>query len=264
MTASFAAYQALPGVNWSSLKLYARSPAHYHYHLDHPSPTTPACLLGRAAHALILEGEAVYRDRYLVVPEGIDRRTKTGKEAWVLFEQEAQGRDILTLEQEQLVQGMAAAALAHAKAARVLQRCGQREVSLTWREEETSLDCKARVDALAEREGLVVDLKTCQDAGPEGFQRAAWRYQYHGQAAFYLAGMAAGGISARFLFLCVETAPPHGVALYLADDGFIEAGQAVVRQCLQRHAECQATGLWPGYGEAIHPLTLPPWARMAA
>ena len=38
---TFEAYRALPGVNWSALKLYHRSPAHYLHHLDHPAATTP-------------------------------------------------------------------------------------------------------------------------------------------------------------------------------------------------------------------------------
>lgn len=261
---NFENYRALPAANWSGLKLYAKSPAHYRHHVDNPMPTTPACLVGQAVHALVLEGEAVYQKQFAVAPEGIDRRTKAGKDLWATFEAAAADRGILTAEQDRVVRGMAAAVTSNPKAARLLERCTLREVSTTWTDDDSGLDCKARLDALAEKDGLVFDLKTCQDAGLDGFQRTAWKYGYHGQAAFYLDGLRAAGITAQFLFVCVEAAPPHGVAIFLADDDFVEAGRVLVRRCLDLHSECLAANTWPGYPDAIQTLTLPAWARTAA
>lgn len=260
---SFTDYAALPALNWSKLKHLARTPAHFKHLLENPPATTPACMTGRGLHSLVLEGESAYLEQYAVAPQ-CDRRTREGKQLWQEFQDQAVGREIITADQAESVAGMAAAVLAHTKARKLIERCAQREVVATWRDTDTGLDCKSRIDAWADQDGLVLDLKTCQDAGPDMFRRTAWNYQFHGQASFYLGGLgAAGGSADRFLFVGVENSAPYAVAVYLADDDFLAAGRQLVRQCLEQLAECMSTNTWPGYGDAIQPLSLPPWARMA-
>ena len=259
----FPSYAALPALNWSKLKHLARTPAHFKHILDNPPVTTAACTIGRALHTVVLEGPETFAAQYAVAPQ-CDRRTKAGKETWAAFQDQAAGRDVLTDDQHESVAGMAAAVLAHPKARKLIERCAQREVVATWQDADTGLDCKSRIDAWADQDGLVLDLKTCQDAGPDMFRRTAWNYQFHGQASFYLDGLrAAGGSADSFLFVAVENSAPYAVAVYLADDDFLQAGRQLVRQCLEKYAECMSTNTWPGYGDAIQALSLPHWARMA-
>lgn len=255
---TFADYIALTAANWSSLKHYAKSPAHYRENADNPQEQTAAMLLGSAVHCLCLEPDA-FHGQYAVAPE-VDRRTKSGKEEWAEFEAEHQGKGIITGEQHTLAQGMATSILA-GKTGNLLTLCSERELTLTWEDQVTVLQCKARLDAVDLINGLAVDIKTTEDASPKAFARTVYNYLYHGQAAFYLEGLHQNGFTInRFLFLAVEKKPPFGKAMFLCSEELLASGRILFRECLARHAECLEANAWPGYPETIHTLDLPAWA----
>lgn len=255
---TFAEYLALDAVNWSSLRHYAKSPAHYRENADNPREQTVAMLLGSAVHCLCLE-PTLFEQQYAVAPE-VDRRTKAGREAWAAFENAHQGKGVLTLEQQSLVQDMAASAL-KGKTGNLLSLCAEREITLTWEDPITGLQCKARLDAVDMVNGLAVDIKTTEDASPQAFSRTVYNYLYHGQAAFYLEGLRQNGFMInRFIFLAVEKKPPFAKALYLCSDELLASGRILFQGCLNKHAECLEADEWPGYPETIHTLDLPAWA----
>jgi exodeoxyribonuclease VIII len=74
---------------------------------------------------------------------------------------------------------------AHPAASQLLAGA-ERELSLFWTDARYHVPCKARYDA--RNHGLVMDLKTTQDASPEGFARQAANLLYHCQAAHYFSG----------------------------------------------------------------------------
>lgn len=251
-------YSGLKAANWSSLKHYAKSPAHYRAYIDHPPEPTPAMSLGAALHCLVLEPDK-FDGMYAVAPE-CDRRTKAGKETWSAFEAENMARVILTAEQHDQARAMAKAVLDN-RAGVLVRLCEERESAITWTDALTDLACKARLDAFSAHSGVAVDIKTTQDASPAAFARTIATYLYHGQAAFYLDGLAAAGIPVtQFLFVVVEKDPPYGVATYLCSDEMITAGRALVRKFLDTHRECLDAGKWPGYRENIQTIDLPRWA----
>jgi exodeoxyribonuclease VIII len=259
-TLSFDEYRAITACNWSSLKHMSKSPAHYQEALQNPPTQSPALLLGSALHTLALEPN-FFPERYAVVPPGIDRRTKAGREAFAEFEASAAGKAILTPDQDNTVRQMAAAVLRHPTASRLLSMCGQRELSVGWTDEETGTPCKCRIDAYSKGNGLVVDLKSSDDGSPAAFARTCAKYGYHGQSSFYLDGLqAAGAYATQFLFVVVEKNPPYAVAVYLCDEPMIDAGRLKYQECLRLHAECSAADNWPGYPEEVQPLSLPSWA----
>ena len=259
-------YRAIPAVNWSLLKLYGHSPAHYRLAADTPpTPPTPACLLGQAVHALTLEGEATYRDRFAVAPEGIDRRTKAGKTTWQEFQGQAAGRAVLTADQAAAVQGMAEAISRSRTANKLLARCTVRESVITWMDPVTGTPCKARPDAMDPASGLLVDLKSTSDANLEAIRKDVARRLYHGQLAFYRRGLqAAGHPAAPCVLLFVESTPPHGVRVVALDDEAMQAGGTLVEQLLGLHADCERTGAWPGFPDRVESLSLPPWVTREA
>ena len=248
----FSEYLRLEGVNWSSLKHMARSPKHYQFERTPPPSETRAMVKGRAAHTAILEPEQ-YPLEYVVFPGP----RRAGKE-WDQFETQNMDRTILTRSEDGLAVAMRDAIRGHPVADALLSG-GLAEQVIEWVDPETGLLCKARLDYL--RPDALVDLKTTADLDPHRFPALVYRMGYHGQLAFYLRGLKALGLDDHPAHLvAVESAAPHDVAAFAVEPGAITVGDELVSRLLDRLAECQATGEWPGRypGESV--LTIPSWA----
>ena len=130
-----------------------------------------------------------------------------------------------------------------------------------WRDESTGLQCKCRPDWLTNDGTLVVDLKTTEDASPKGFQKSVAGFFYHVQAAWYLHGLeqATHRCPEQFVFIAVEKKPPFAVAVYAADADMIREGWRTAERDLEVLAVCKDMDLWPGYSQAVEPISLPPW-----
>lgn len=253
-------YHAHPAISKSGLDRINQSPAHYRAWLTEPRKETPALALGSAAHAFILERDSFF-DRYAVAPEGIDRRTKDGKSQWAEFDAQANGKTVIKAEDLQQIDRMAASVWAHESARELLSE-GRAEVSVfanLW-----GVDTKCRPDWLRE-DGLVMDLKTTDDASAAAFPSSVAKWRYHVQAALYQDILATVGIKvSAFVFCAVEKNPPHAVGVYLLDDDAIEAGREAYQRNLNTYKTCIETGSWPAYSPAIETLTLPRWAFQQA
>jgi hypothetical protein len=261
----FAEYHRWPGVNFSKLKLFERSPAHAREEMLHPSEPTVAMALGTAVHSAVLEPDR-FAAEYVVAPE-CDRRTKIGKETWAKFEAENPGT-ILSEEDSETCQGISTAVWAHPVAKELLSSRGSKEVCVVWDDQDTGLRCKARIDVIGSVAGwpVIADLKSVgdgiMDATPDGFSKACARYLYHVQAAHYLAGAEAlHSHQRKFWHIAVEKSAPYGCAVYELSEGALAQGEQQRRRWLHRMKECEATGNWPGYPQTVQPIDIPKWAQ---
>ena len=120
--------------------------------------------------------------------------------------------------------------------------------------------CKAKADAIGD--GVVIDLKTTIDAAPHEFQRSIATFGYFRQAAHYLDGYEAtkGERAKDFIFVAVESQPPHAFALYRLDAASIAAGRLEMKRAAAVYRDCMQSGNWPGYEPGIATLALPRWA----
>ena len=252
-------YHAHPAISKSGLDRINQSPAHYRAWLTELRKETPALALGSAAHSYILERDS-FEERYAVAPS-IDRRTKNGKEVWAKFEAQANGKTMIKQDDLYQIERMAASVWAHESARELLSE-GRAEVSVfanLW-----GVDTKCRPDWLRE-DGLVMDLKTTDDASAAAFPSSVAKWRYHVQAALYQDILATVGIKvSAFVFCAVEKNPPHAVGVYLLDDDAIEAGREAYQRNLDTYKTCIETGSWPAYSPAIETLTLPRWAFQQA
>ncbi len=257
-TLSNAAYHALDAVGKSDLDKIARSPLHWK-HAEREE--TAAMRIGSAVHCAVLE-PARFAVDYAVAPEG-DKRSKAGKEAFAEFEAANVGKIVLSLDDAQLCTRIALSVQSHPRAKTLLQS-GQPEASLLWSDSEFNVRCRARVDWLTP-DGLLIDLKTTQDASSSAFAKSCAHFRYHVQAAWYLAAYqaATGDLPGGFIFVAVEKTPPYAVALYELDAEAVDLGRFLARRDLARYANAREFDLWPGYSEAIQPLSLPKWALNA-
>lgn len=257
---SNADYHAHPAVSKSHLDKVAKSPAHYfeaYLNPDRVIPEpTPAMVLGTALHTAVLE-PALWGEQFAVAPEGIDRRTKAGKEAWAEFEAGSQGKTLLKAEDADQVRRMAKAVHDHPASRFLLNLEGKREASYFWTDQDTGIECKCRPDWHSLDRRLIVDVKTTEDASPRGFAKSVANFRYHVQAHWYLRGLEAE----QFLFVCVEKSAPYLVAVYAATPVLIAAGGRAAERDLATIAQCRAADQWPGYGDEIQPIDLPTWCH---
>lgn len=243
-------YRAVDAVSQSTLKTIVRkTPAHYIHEVKNGRPDSPSLKFGRYFHDIVLLGKSDYPVR----PEGLDGRTKEGK-AWL---DANQGKETVTFEDAAKVKAMEAALLSHPDAARAMA-AGKAEVSVFAHLE--GIPCKGRFDWLPLSGNAIVDAKTCEDASDAGFAASFSKFDYHIQAAFYLALAQEAGLTDRtsFVFLAIEKEAPHGVGVYEAAADAIEKGQNDFSRALNIIRQCREMNEWPAYPTGVRTVNLLP------
>lgn len=263
-------HHATPAIGSSGLKLLAQTPLHYwSRYLDpkrEPRIQTQPMKIGTMVHTAMLEPH-LFDEQFIVLPEGLDRRTKEGKELWAQII--ATGKEPLLASDLDVAKGTAAAAHAHPVTRVLFDKCGaQTEVSMFWVDPETGVNLKIRPDILVAPcamfpNGLIADLKTTDDASPAEFARSAWNWDMYIQSALYPEGfMSVFGTSEppSFLWLAQEKRRPFANAYYRCGSDLSAYGSKEVRKLLQLYVHCMSTGQWPGYPATVRDLELPGWA----
>jgi hypothetical protein len=255
-----AEYHARADIGSGALKALLRSPAHYQaeyinrVHVDEK----PAYRVGTLTHTACLEPD----HWALMHVRGIDGdgRTKAVQEARKAQAVAALGKTVVPPDEYDLAEAMAASVRAHKAAGFLLREVDGTEISIFWEDEVTGVACKGRLDC--SRAGVVIDLKTCQDASPAEFARSIANYGYGVQAAHYLDGYRAthGKDAEAYVWIAVEKTAPHVVAVYAASPDLLSTGRTQRLRALDRLCECRASGVWPGYSERIESIDLPRWA----
>ena len=143
---------------------------------------------------------------------------------------------------------------------------------------------------------IIGDLKTTEDASPEGFAKSIANWRYDVQHAYYIDGTRLAleqgkcnppqegkaelsvywtdpvtgvlcrcrpdfwrGYPKHFAFIAVEKKPPYAVGVYVLDSEGVDIGRAQYQHDLRVYAECVRSGEWPGYGDKIQTISLPGW-----
>jgi exodeoxyribonuclease VIII len=172
---------------------------------------------------------------------------------------EHEGKFILAPDAFERCQRCIDAVLEH-PAARYLLDGARREVSAFWFDQRFGVPAKARFDAL--NHGGIIDLKTTINASPDDFARQAASLGYHIQSAAYNSGHehVLDSSMAFFAFICVETEPPYGVAVYELASNAVLAGARLWDMALERYAQALKAGRWDSYPLTVQRLELPRWA----
>lgn len=260
---SNADYHAIDALSASGIKRILQSPLHYRFDRDHPNGQTEAMMLGTAVHAAVLE-PASYD---AVIMPDFNRRTNQGKADHAAFLDANAGRIILTEEQAAKVEGMVGAIKRHPIHDELIASGGRPELSLQWNDARhgEAVPCKCRFDWLRD-DGIALDIKTCQDASPEGFSRAVSTFKYHYQAAWY--GNGHEHVFNRslqaFLFIAVESVAPYGCAVYVLQPNAVRFGADQCERAMLLYAQARKSGYWRSYPETVQPILLPRWATSIA
>ena len=251
-------YHASAALSSSGIKKLLRSPAHYVVERTQSRAPTDAMRIGTAVHTLLLEPE---RSGEVVQMPTFNLRTNAGKadrDAWLA---EHPGAQAFALPDYERICGAVEAVRRHPAAGMLLSE-GKAETSLFWRDAATRIECRARFDWYRPADGIIADVKTCQDASPEGFQRAIGAFSYHVSAAHYWLGHEhlMDRSPAAWLFICVEVEPPFGVAVYALESDALRAGMDQCARAYKTFRQCVESGSWPAYPNTIEPISAPRWA----
>lgn len=216
-----------------------------------------AMRFGRALHALVLEGEPVFRDRFAIKPDGMSFATKDGK-AW---REQHTDKDIVSFDEGLRLFAMSRA-LSRDPMTRHVFESGGAEVTAATRDLFSGLWLKTRPDWLRTDSGLIVNLKTALSAKPSEWERQAFTLGYHVAAAHSLDIL--NEICERrhnYAFLVQEKAPPYCAIVCVFKPEVIEWGRMICQAAAARFMQCIESGAWPGYADSVLELGLPPWAE---
>ena len=236
---------------------WMKTPAHVYASYFDPARLTDkksSFTFGSMFHAAILE-KSEFDNRFVIIPDGIDRRTKDGKALWADIE--ASGKSAIKQAEWEVCQKMAAKLLAHPFLIEHDPVRGSKEFPILG----DGVRCKPDLLFVYGKRAVCVDLKSCADASPRGFERASFNFAYHIQAAWYADMVEAlYGVPCEFYFACSEKSAPHLPVVYKASDEMIASGRVAYKENLEIIQECLKTGVWPGHGEEVQTLDLPQWA----
>ena len=228
-------YHARPELSKSSLDLILQSP----YHFKNPkvfNRESPALIIGSATHKMVLEPKTFWEEFYT---DDILKGTTVGKQ-------------YLKKEMLEQVKDMAESVI-HIKESATFLNNGVAEYS--YMSELEGVPVRCRPDYYNEELGIIIDLKTTEDASAVGFQQSIGKWNYHTQVAFYTDVMRSLGKTVNaFLFIAVEKKAPHLVGFYTLDDPSIDRGREKYKEALEIYKYCMATDNWWSYSD-FNPVT---------
>jgi len=245
----------------SGAKLLLECPAKYRWAQDHPEPHKRAFDLGHVVHKLVLGKGAEF-----VALDFRDYKTKAAQTA--RDEAYAAGKTPILRHELDAATEMAAAVLRDPLAGKLFNpNRGKPEQSLFWRDPETGVMRRARLDWLPDGSGrrfIVPDLKTAVSADPKGLGKVCHNFNYAMQAGAYLDAVRALGLDVdpSFVFVFVEKAAPFLVQLGQLDAEAMRVGRELNRKAIAKYVECRTSDVWPGYTPTpqVVPISLPSWA----
>ena len=200
-------------LSYSSLKEFAKSPAHYVEYLRKERKPSPAMLFGSLVHCLLLQPNEV-SNQFAVMPN-VDKRTKEGKAAYETFLLTADGKEVVTQEQYNEADNLVNKVISEPHIANAIQGCNTFEKE--WRAEINGLPFRGFFDG--EADDYILEVKTANDASPKTIINDFYNRQYHIQAGLY------SHISGKPIkYLIIETTAPYNVILADVDPAFTDLG----------------------------------------
>lgn len=287
-----AEYHALPYANASFLNaMYRETPAHAMARRINKAEQTDAMKLGTGAHAFLLEPDTIEK-LYVCAGqcEGIKQSGErcsndgtsgfcnTGSDIthWYCgihskkIGGEREQRTVLSQDEYNACLGMRTAVQSHPYGKLLLAKSTDVEVVIIWRDEETGVMCKARLDMLCRDLHILPDFKTSDDLTGRRFYWKAQDLGYFRQAAMYRRAYAAqypktdmGNVISALV--AVESTAKvmlgdgtlgHGCRVFGVDDETLKLSDYQVGRLLKGYAECEQRSLWPAWGDSVEEFGL--------
>lgn len=259
-------YQAAEGVSKSQLDHIDSAPIDYWSRYLDPDrkqeEKSDSLILGDAVHDAILQPD-LFTKKWMKLPD-LNLRTKAGREERDAFLAAHPGASILSVDDYATALAARDAVFKHPHA-RPLVDGGESELSFFSVDPEFGCKIKCRTDKLHESQGLIVDLKTTDDASDAGFAKSIAKYRYFVQQPWYedVIESLYGEAPPYWAWLAVEKKPPYKIGIYYLEPDDIALGRTVARANLAKLMKYRQANLWPDYSSetGIRPIRLPGWFR---
>lgn len=242
-------------ISKSGLSRLYDNPARYRYG---EQKRTPALAFGQLVHTAVLEPDTI-NSRFF--PSALERfNERDGK-----YKDEATraaGRTLVKQADFDKAQRMRDAVHANAVAREFITSDLVVERTLCWNDPGTGVRLRARPDGMARAKGVILDLKTCEDAGEAAFAKSVHDYRYHWQPVIYGDGVhhSEGWRPEAFIFLAIEKEPPYLTATYELMAEATDLARLQIDGALSAYAACLASDEWTGHSPGLVRLDLPYYA----
>lgn len=263
------AYHSHEAISSTQLKEILRSQAHFYAEYRdperEPKKQTPDMILGSLTHCLFLEPHLF--DAEYIVSKKFDKRSNAGKAEAEFFEAQAGSRQVINEDMLRDARGMVRSLKSH-PLYRVMQKdYGLPEASIFWTDDARDMKLRVRPDwhippCAKWPLGLIIDLKTTDDARYEAFRRTCVKFAYDLSCAMYRDGFQQFYQTEEpppFLLLVAERDRPYNCIAYNTSDLFQAIGEQRYRKAKDTLAECLLLDQWHGYTQEINDISLPPY-----
>lgn len=259
-------YHACPEFSSSQLKDMNRSAAHFYVNSitkEAKKEASTAMNFGTLVHTMFLEPEQ-FENEFVIAPK-FDRRTKVGKEEAAAWEQVNEGKMLVSEEDVENASRMSENLRSLSIYKAMQDNYGMAEASFFFTDPVFGLNLRIRPDwhiapCKAFPNGLIIDLKTTDDARPMAFSRTCANFSYDLSASMYREGFQAyyqTEDKPPFIFLAAERNTPFNVKQYKASDLFLSVGNARYNRSKELLAESLLMGEWDGYSKDLEEIYLP-------
>ena len=241
-------------LSYSSLKEFAKSPAHYIAYLNGDKTPSKEMIFGSVLHCLLLNKQD-FDSQFAVMPN-VDRRTTKGKEDYEKFLRTSEGKEIVQESELEDATRLAEKILSQDHFGKIVSDCQSFEQE--FRAEINGLPFRGFIDG--EAPSYVLEVKTASDASPKTIINNFYDRGYHIQAAVY------NMITNKPVkYLIVETKSPYNIIVADASREYIDLGKKVVSDLIGKFNSCMENNLWD-MGYEFHlggnfEISLPYWVK---
>lgn len=280
-------------LSYSSLKHFNNSPLHFLQYLTAPKKSSIQMFLGDVVDCLLLTPDD-FETKFITVPDNLPKRPTSAQltakyriigskefdaakdrdvadreQRWVDFETSCVGKRIIPSNIMERANRMVESVKNYAPAVDLLNKLTSTQRTVYFTDPETKLNCIVKMDGCGD--GLVVDLKSTNDAEPDKYTRTAFDFDYHIQCGISLMAMQSEFFISQykvdFFHIIVESVEPFAVDVRKADDNYKRVGVGEVKRLLQEVIYCRDNNLWrtawdfKRFFDKVGNLSLPSYAH---
>jgi len=244
-------YHATDAVNFSALKRMEDSASKYKWEIDNGERRqSKAMELGTAIHCALLEPDK-FTKSYAMMPK-FDGRTKEGKAGKAEWELANPNKTPLVEDDWARVERVRNTVMTDMNFKQLFEE-GHKEHSFFVVDRETGLRLRCRPDNFVVNRGVIVDLKTTEDASVFSFSRDITNYRYFVQAAYYMdiVEQIMGERPKAFAILAVEKSRDCDMRLFNVAEDALAVGRTMYRQWLRDLRAAIETNEYRGYPREV-------------